>query len=114
MFDKIMWSAAPTGNADADQCGTVLPPAFPHVLNHSVHIFSRRIEVVYDVGNRSVVRDRRSWHTISVPCLPLSIWERSGQRDTHVKRCYIQSETLPQAGVCRRDSDWDVFRTSVK
>src|SRR5712691_5185245 len=28
-------------------------------------------------------------------CFPVSIWERSGQRDTRVKGCYIESETLP-------------------
>src|SRR6202011_588127 len=28
-------------------------------------------------------------------CFPVSIWERSHRRDTRVKGCYIQTETLP-------------------
>ena len=32
-------------------------------------------------------------HTRSVRCFPVSIWERSGERDARVKGRYIQSET---------------------
>jgi hypothetical protein len=34
-------------------------------------------------------------HVRFVRCLPLSIWERSGPRDTRVNGCYNQTETLP-------------------
>jgi hypothetical protein len=35
----------------------------------------------------------------SVRYFPVSIWERSDRRDTRVKGCYIETETLPYIGM---------------